>query len=335
MQAVLVTAPGELSVADVPVPPRNGGALIRVLRAGICGTDTKVFKGAIPVEYPRVMGHEVVGTVVEAADGGRLPVGTRVMVNPATACGYCDLCRRGLDHLCRNGGLLGREEDGVFAEYVVAPEQRLHVIPDAVSEDAAALVQVLGTVVHAQRSIAVFPDQTAVVVGLGVSGLLHLQMLLARGVGTVIGVTRSQSKLDLAAELGATATAVPADAAALVAELTGGRGADIVVESVGREATLAQSIELAGHAADVVVFGTLTGGGEGLPYYQLYFKELTLHNPRAARADDYDTGIALTAAGKLRLEPLLTSRHPLADAAAAFAALGERGNLKVVMEGPA
>ena len=332
MKTVQVVAPGEIAVVDRDVPDPSDHALIRVQQVGICGSDVKILSGGIPVAYPRVMGHEMVGVVESPARGEIVSAGTRVMVNPATECGHCDLCHRRLGHLCRNGGLLGRESDGVFTEYLVVPEDRLHPIPDTVSGDAAALLQVFGTVVHAQRTIDVFPDQTAVVVGLGVSGQLHLQLLLARGIGTVIGVTRSESKLTLATKFGATAVAVPDDAADVVAELTHGRGADIVVEAVGTEETLGRAIELAGHGGDIVVFGMLVGGGSGLPYFQIYFKELTLHHPRAAQTGDYDSGIAMAAAGALSLDPLINSRHLLGDAVAAFAALEERDTLKVVMD---
>ena len=91
------------------------------------------------------------------------------------------LCLRGYDNLCRNGGLLGRDVDGVCAEYVAVPEDQLHEVPTAVSADAAPLLQVLGTVVHAQRSVEPDATECAVVIGLGISGLLHLQMLLHRG----------------------------------------------------------------------------------------------------------------------------------------------------------
>jgi len=183
--------------------------------------------------------------------------------------------------------------------------------------DAEALLQVLGTVVHAQRTIAPFPDATAVVIGLGVSGILHLQMLVSRGV-SVVGVTRSAWKRELAETVGAVATAAPDDAQHLVDDLTDGRGADFVVESVGSEATLIKAIELAGHGAHIVVFGTATGGSAGLPYYQLYFKELTLHNPRAAGPGDYDTAIALGSANKIELSPLVTARYQLDDGDAAL-----------------
>lgn len=330
MRAVVATGSGSLEVRRVPTPDVSSGALVQIDQAAICGTDVKILAGHIPVDHPRIMGHEMAGEVIRSAESGAIPVGTRVLINPGVFCNRCDLCRRDLRQLCRNGGLLGRDIDGVFTEQIEIDEDFLHVIPQSVSRDAATLLQVLGTVVHAQRSVSVFPNETAVVVGLGVTGLLHLQMLAARGV-TVIGVTRSQWKLDLATDLGASYTATPDMAADLVSQVTDGRGADLVVESVGTERTLAQSIELAGHGANIVVYGTVTGGKEGLPYYQLYFKELTLHNPRAAGPGDNDIGISLAAAGTLQLEPLVTARFPLEDAAKAFEAVGGQ-NLKVALD---
>ena len=332
MKSVVVVGPNEVRVIDGPEPVADGLALVRVERAGICGTDLKVFHGAIPVDYPIKMGHEMVGVVERSGPLGLAAPGTRVMIDPATSCGHCDLCRRGHPNLCRNGGLVGRDSDGFFAELVAVPEHRLHAIPDAISADAASLMQMLGTCVHAQRSVDVFPDQTAVVVGLGVSGLLHVQLLLARGVKTVIGVTRSQWKRDLASRFGARAAVAPDEAVAVVAEATDGRGADIVVEAAGTEATLAQSIELTGAAATVVVFGTITSGGKGLPYYDLYFKELTIKNPRAAGPADYDTGILLTADGRLDPAPLVTHVVAADRPQEAIAAVVEPGALKVVLD---
>lgn len=330
MKAVVSTGPGSVEIREIARPVGGGTALIRVDQAGICGTDLKILRGNIPVTHPRVMGHEMIGEIVEAAEDGSLPAGTKVLVNPGVFCGTCDLCRRDRRHLCRRGGLMGRDIDGVFAEFVAIGEEFLHVVPAGMARDAEAVLQVLGTVVHAQRTVDPFPDATAVVIGLGVSGLLHLQLLAARGV-QVIGITRSGWKRELAEQLGAAATAPPDEAEDLVGDLTEGKGADVVIESVGSEATLTQAIELAGHAADIVLFGTLTGGTAGLPYYQLYFKELTIHNPRAAGPGDYDTGIALMSEGRLELAPLVTARYPLHDAEPAFAAIGPK-NLKVVFD---
>ena len=334
MKCVQVTAPGHLAHVEAadPVVPDSEHAAVRIGTTGICGTDVKILSGAISVSYPRIMGHEMAGVVEVAAESGPRQ-GRRVLIDPAIVCGTCALCRKGRGNLCLNGGLLGRDADGVFAEYAVAPAHRLLEIPDSVSPTAAGLLQVLGTCVHAQRSAATFPGDVAVVLGLGVSGLLFTQLLRNAG-ATVVGVTRSQWKQDLARRLGAAAVAGPDDADSVVRELTGGGGADLVVEAVGTEKTLAQAIELAGTGGEVIVFGTLTGGDQGLPYYQLYFKELTLRNPRAATADDYARGIALAASGALDLESIVTDHFGLAEAPAAFERVKSADSLKVLMSVP-
>ena len=316
---------------EVPSSRVGNRALVRLERAGICGTDLKIVDGTPVVDYPRVLGHELVGTVAAAGSGGKIPAGARVLVNPGIHCGSCHLCLKDLAHLCHRGGLLGRDFDGVFAETLAIDEHFLHVVPDLVAADDGGLLQVLGTVVHAQQTVAVSTETVAVVIGLGVSGLLHLQLLGERGAGRVIGVTRSRWKLELAGSLGAYAVAPPDEAAEVVAEVSEGRGADLVIESVGTEATVAQAIELAGSGGDVIVYGTVTGAGKSIPYYQLYFKELTLHNPRAARPGDYDTAIGLAAEGQIQLGPLVTTRYPLEEAAAAFAAARSGNHLKVLL----
>ncbi len=330
MKAVRVTAPSTLEIADIPVPDANGQVLIKPNTVGVCGTDVKVFTGAIPVPYPRVLGHEMIGTVIEAPAGAPVKPGDRVLVDPASSCGWCDLCRKGRPHLCRNAGLMGREIDGVFAEYVRAPVTAVLPVPASISATASGLLQVLGTCIHAQKSVNVFPGQVAAVIGLGVAGQLMVQLLAERGV-TVVGITRSEWKRDLASQHGATATAAPDQAASVLAELTDGRGPDLVVEAVGYEKTLAQAIDLVGIGGEVLVFGTLTGGNEGLPYYQLYFKELTLYNPRAALPGDYAAGIDLAAAGRLVLEPIVTHELALDDAAKAFELVHDASSLKVLM----
>ena len=304
-------------------------ALVRVETVGICGTDVKILSGGIPVSYPRVMGHEMVGEVVDGGATG-VPAGQRVMIDPAISCGSCALCRQGRTNLCLRGGLLGRDADGVWAELVTAPANRLLPVPEHLGTQAAAMVQVAGTCVHAQRAAPVFPGDTAVVIGLGVSGLIFTQLLRAAG-AVVIGVTRSAFKRELATAFGAVATAAPGEAAAVISEVTDGQGVDLAVEAVGTEATVTLAIESARIGGEILVFGTVTGGGTGLPYYQLYFKELTVRNPRAAIADDYARAIELAASGVLDLEPIVSDRIGLSEVDRAFERVGSADSLKVLM----
>lgn len=332
MRAAVVEVPGRLAVKDVERPSAEGRALVRIDQAGVCGTDLKILVGAIGVATPLVLGHEMTGRVELAGERGDFAPGTRVLINPVMSCGACDLCRRDLPHLCRNGGLLGRDADGGFAEYAAVDESSLHEIPKSVSDDEAAVLQVLSTCVHAQSGLRVAAGASAVVVGLGVAGLLHTQLLRARGVSTIIGVTRSEWKRELALRSGATHVVAPEEAADAVAAATGGRGADVAIECAGTEETLIQSMHLAGAGGTVVVFGITTPAADGLPTYQWYFKELTIVSPRAARPRDCDLAIRLCAERRLDLAPLVTARFPLTATAAALAACGDPDQLKIVLD---
>jgi threonine dehydrogenase-like Zn-dependent dehydrogenase len=204
-------------------------------------------------------------------------------------------------------------------------------VPAEISDEASGVLQVLGTCVHAVKAVDAFPGRVAAVIGLGVAGQLITQLLRLRGM-TVVGITRSAWKRELAASTGTGFTPAPEDAGAVLDDVTSGRGPDLVVEAVGTEATLARAIELAGTGGEVVVFGTITDGDAGLPYYQLYHKELTLHNPRAALVGDYADGVALAAAGLLSLEPIVTHQFELEEAGKAFELVHDPSSLKVLMK---
>src|SRR5215467_267240 len=329
MLAAVIEGPGAVVVRDTAPPRAAGLALVRVIRAGVCGTDRALATGGIAARPPRVLGHEMTGRVEVPAPGGAVPAGAPVVVNPAAFCGACRECRRGLPNLCARGGLLGRDLDGCFAEYVAVPESLLHPLPEGITADEAALLQVLSTCVHAQEPVPV--ADSAVVVGLGVTGLLHVQLLRARGVATIVGVTRAAWKRDLALASGASVVVAPDDAAAAVAEATGGRGADVVIECAGAAGTLAQAIRLAGPGATVIMFGTVRIA-DGLPAYAAYLGELTIRCPRASRPADFDAAIRLCAERRVALAPLITGRFPLGEVAQALAASERPEHLKIVLD---
>jgi threonine dehydrogenase-like Zn-dependent dehydrogenase len=243
----------------------------------------------------------------------------------------CDLCHRDLPHLCRRGGLLGRDVDGCFAEFVAVDEALLHPIPVSVDIPSAALLQVLSTCVHAQSGLRASTEDAAVVIGLGVTGLLHVQLLRARGLRTIIGVTRSAWKRDLGLRFGASVIATPGEAANAVADATGGRGADIAIECAGTPATLAEAIRFAGAGGTVVAFG-ITVDHASLAPYEWYIRELTIHSPRAARPRDCESAIELCARHQVDLAPLVTGRFPLPRLADALAASRDPAQLKVVVD---
>lgn len=332
VRAAVLLAPGRVAVRDVPDPEADGSVVVQVEQAGICGTDASIASGALPVALPRILGHEIVGRVVGGteATGGDLTVGDRVLVDPSASCSRCPTCRRGLVHLCPHGGLMGRDSDGGLSELVSVAPGRLHVVPEEVDRDSAAILQVLGTCIHAHRQFTVFPGGAAVVVGLGVSGLLHVELFRARGIATVIGIGRSEHKRQLALAVGATAVATPEEAAGLVREITGGSGADVVVEAVGTDSTIAQAVALAAAGGSVVVFGTVAGVG-AMPHYKLYHKEIRVLYPRAALPGDYDDAIALVASGTVSGAPIVSDRLTLAGVPEVLGSWpGDARRLKVV-----
>jgi L-iditol 2-dehydrogenase len=331
MLAAVIEGPGAVVVREIAQPRPGGLALVRVTQAGLCGTDRKLAAGVMPVTPPRVLGHEMTGVVEVPAPGATVPAGTPVVVNPAVFCGMCPQCRGDRPNLCPHGGLLGRDVDGCFAEYVAVAEPLLHPLPAAVTPDEGALLQVLSTCVHAQAAVPVSPDSSAVVLGLGVAGLLHLQLLRARGVRTIVGVTRAAWKRDLGVASGASVVVPPEDAAAAVASATGGRGADLAIECAGTSATLAQAMRLAGAGGTVILFGVLPVG-EQLPTYEAYLKELTIRCPRASVPRDFDTAIRLCADRRLDLAPLVTARFPLTKVTDALAASKHPEHLKIVLD---
>ena len=226
---------------------------------------------------------------------------------------------------------MGRDDDGGFADLVMVPDTRLHVLPAEMPAADAVLLQVLSTCVHAQSLLRPQLGQTALVVGLGTAGLLHVQLLAARGVRTIVAVSRSAAKRALAAELGATSVAAPDDALAVVAEVTDGCGADIAIECAGQTEALVQAMTAAGYGASVLIFGTIAPAADGMPTYEWYRKELTLLNPRAARPRDFTAAISAVRDGLVRPARLVTSSYPLDEIEAAVAAAARPGEIKVML----
>jgi 2-desacetyl-2-hydroxyethyl bacteriochlorophyllide A dehydrogenase len=332
---MVLRAPWELVEDEVarPAADRADEVLVRVMHSGICGTDFKIYSGAIPVGYPRIMGHEMAGEVV-AAGNGTFRAGDRVVVDPELYCGACFHCRIGQTHLCPNGMLLGRDANGGFAEYVSAPATHVFRLPDAIETRTAPLVQVLTTCLHAQRQVQVFPGESVVVYGLGVTGQLHVQLAKSRGAKPVVGVTRSAEKRALAEALGADLT-IPGGAGAIeqVRVATEGRGADVVIETTGMVPSLAASIEMARPGGRLLLFGIITAREGTLPFYDLYYKELALISARVAKSEDYPSSLALVEKGLVRLEPLVSDVMPLAELQQAIGMLDSESprRMKIIM----
>jgi 2-desacetyl-2-hydroxyethyl bacteriochlorophyllide A dehydrogenase len=283
------------------------------------------------------------GEVVDGADDTRIRRGDRVLVDPVLFCGTCFDCRAGRTNLCPGGAVIGREVNGGFADFVVAPRTHVYRLPASIDSRTVPLIQVLTTVLHAQRRADVgrvprsgpADRQSVAVIGLGVSGQLHLQLAKARGAGPVIGVSRSAWKRSVADRLGADLTVTTGDAGVHAArEATHGHGADVVIESTGMVKCIGDAIAMVRPGGTVVLFGIYTASEGALPFYQLYYKEPTVISARAAMGDDFPESIELVAAGRIALDPLVTQVLPVAELSQALGMLESDadGRMKIILE---
>jgi 2-desacetyl-2-hydroxyethyl bacteriochlorophyllide A dehydrogenase len=289
-----------------------------------------IVDGSIPVDFPRVIGHEVAGTVDAAPAGSGFGPGERVLIDPGITCGICVQCREGRPNICTGGWLIGRDRDGGMTGSIVVPPANLHRVPDAIADGSVPLLQVLATCMHAHRTLPIFPGDTVVVLGLGVTGLLHAQIAKLRGAAPVIGVSRSPEKLAMATRLGADLT-IAADGSE-VGRLAEIGGADVVIECVGSAGTLATAIRMLRVGGRACCYGTITGDASAFPWYDLYYKEISITNPRSAEPADFPAAIDAVARGAIEIDPIVTHRFPIEAAADAIVAAGDPASLKVVVD---
>jgi 2-desacetyl-2-hydroxyethyl bacteriochlorophyllide A dehydrogenase len=335
MKAMVLRSPSNLALDQVARPEAPPGhVLVRITHSGLCGTDLKIYTGAIPTKYPLIMGHEMIGELVDGSPPPGIRRGDRVIIDPALSCGACFHCRIGQTNLCPAGGLIGRETNGGFAEYAAVSASQVFRLPDSIDSRTAPLIQAATTCLHAQQMTSL-EGQSVAVMGLGVSGQLHVQLAKVRGASTIIGISRSAFKNDLAKQLGADLT-IEAGPAAIekVLDATDGLGPDVVIECTGVMTALADSIRMVRLGGRIILFGIMNEMEGALPFYDLYFKELTLISSRAAIAQDFPTMIDLVASGVVRLEPLVTHHMALRELGAALEMVedGADRRLKIILD---
>ena len=337
MKAMVLWGPGRLSETQVSMPgfrPDGNQVLVRITYSRVCGTDLKIHSGAIPVSYPLIMGHEMIGVVVEGGASEGFRPGDRIILDPTLYCGRCFQCQMGRTNLCPNARLVGRDVDGGFAEYVVTDTNHIFRLPDSISSQAAPLLQVMTTCVHAQRLVKPARGESVVVLGLGVAGQLHVQLAKAHGASPVIGISRNRFKCDMAMQLGADVVLCGGnDAQKNVYDATEGRGADLVVESTGIMTCLAEAIRLVRPGGRVLLFGITTAKEGTLPFYQLYFKEIAQTSARGATREDFVDSIGLVQEGTVLLEPLVSHTLPLRELGTAIKMLASDtdNRLKIIV----
>jgi alcohol dehydrogenase len=346
MKGYVFHGPGRSAWEDVPDPDLEEptDAIVRVDAVTICGTDLHILKGDVPEVRPgTVLGHEAVGEIVEVgADVRTVRPGDRVLVSCITACGRCRYCRDGAYGQCLGGGgwILGHLIDGTQAEYVRVPHADLsvHPLPGAVPDEEAVLLADIFPTAYEVGVLngRVRPGDTVVVVGAGPVGLAAIATARLFSPERVIAIDVAAARLEAARSMGADAVAdAREDPAQLVADLTGGLGADVVVEAVGVPETFelcTRMVRAGGHVANVGVHGKPAT----LHLEDLWIKNLTL-TTGLVDTRSTPTLLRMAAASRLPLGDLVTHTFPLdrmEEAYDVFARAADTGALKVVLGGP-
>lgn len=331
MKAVLFHkhgGPDVLEVADFPTPePGPGQALVRLHAAALNRLDLWVREGwpGLRLPLPHISGADGAGVVAALGPGAEgFSVGDRVVVNANLGCGRCPNCLAGKDNLCRDWHLLGETVRGTFAEYVAVPAANLLPLPDGVDDHAAAAA---GLVFHtAWHSLItrgrVQPGETVLIVGAS-GGVNTAALQVAKLAGArVIVVGSNAAKLALAEALGADLLldrSKDENWARAVYDATGKRGADVVVDNVGK-ATLPRSLRAAAKGGRILIVGNSSGPEVELDNRFIFGKHLSILGSTMGTRTDFATVMGLIFEGRLR--PVIDRQYPLAEAPAAEARLG-------------
>jgi threonine dehydrogenase-like Zn-dependent dehydrogenase len=314
VKALMIDAPGSAAVVERPEPlVGRGDVLVRVARAGLCGTDLSTFLGKNPlVTYPRVIGHEIAGVIASAGDVPHLREGTAVAISPYKNCGRCIACLRRRPNACRNNETLGVQREGALAELVAVPAERLYTSA-ALDLDHLALVEPFSIGMHAVRRGRVSGDDAVLVIGCGGVGAGAVAAAASRG-ARVFAVDLDEGKLQLANAFGAVDACNSADPSVTrwLADHTKGEGPDVVIEAVGNAATYRFALEVVASCGRVVCLGWVKGD-VALEARHIVAKEMEILGSRNA-TDEFADVIALFESRAIDPLRLVTHRVALDDA---------------------
>lgn len=335
MLTVICETPGVLKAQDTPRPTRQEGeVLLRVRRVGVCGTDLHIFTGNQPyLAYPRVMGHEISGTVEEAPSGSALAAGDAVFVMPYLSCGKCIACRSGKTNCCVNIQVLGVHRDGAFTEYLSVPAAFVHKA-EGVSLDQAAMVEFLSIGAHAVRRADVKPGQRALVVGTGPIGMAALLFANLRGAQVTALDTRPERVDFCKQHLGAHAGVLigPNDLQEL-SDLTQGEFYDVVFDATGNARAMERGFQFIAHGGKYVMVSVVR---DNITFSDPEFhkREATLLGSRNATMEDFETVLSAMRAGQIPTAALNTHRMPLSQVPSNFETLldPKAGVVKALVE---
>jgi threonine dehydrogenase-like Zn-dependent dehydrogenase len=320
MKAFVIRQPGESGIDEKKeVRPAKGEVLLQTRMVGFCGTDLSTFRGKNPlVSYPRIPGHEIAATIVEAGEGvpEHLRPGLNVTVSPYNPCGACAACRRGRRNSCARNETLGVQRDGAMQEFFSAPWEKVFVA-EGLSLRELSIVEPLSVGSHSVSRGRVESSDTVAVIGCGTVGLGAIAASARRG-AKIIGIDLDDRKLQLARTAGAhhSIHSGKENLHDALQELTHGDGPDVVIEAVGTPGTFRAAVEEVAYTGRVVYMGWAK---EPIAYETKLFilKELDILGSRNS-LDEFPQVIEMLQNGQFPVEATISATVPLANAAEAL-----------------
>ncbi|SNS74221.1 L-iditol 2-dehydrogenase [Geodermatophilus pulveris] len=345
MKVLRFYAPEDLRLEDAPEPECGPDEVkLRVRNCSTCGTDVKILhNGHQNLSPPRIIGHEVAGEVVEVgAEVDGWSVGDRAQVIAAVPCGECHECRRGWMAVCANQTSVGYQYDGGFAEYMIVPRQVLKVdglnrIPDNIGFDEASAAEPFACAINAQELIGVGPGDTVVVFGAGPIGCLHIRLARARGAERVFLIDVLADRLAMSAkavEPDEVLNGREVDVVERVMELTGGRGAEVVITATAANVAQEQAIRMAARRGRISFFGGLpkTNPIIACDSNLVHYRELMIMGANGSAPAHNKRALEYIASGEVPVKDLITVHLPLERVMEAFDIVAKGEAIKVTVE---
>lgn len=336
MKAVIYDEPGRFEVREVAVPePGPGEVLIRVLVAGVCGTDLHLHDGEFGPTYPLTPGHEFVGQVVAVGAGTAAEmIGRRFVVDNTGSCGHCVECRRARPAYCQNLIAQGVNAPGGFAEYVATSSGRCFAVDD-LDPETAVFTEPVACVVHGLDVLGLQPGANVLLFGAGPTGLVLTQLLARSGASELTVAAPTQAKLDLARAGGADQTVLVdrADPASSLDQLRKAApdGFDVVIDATGAVAVLAQTLALTRTGGTVFVYGmTSQAAVWSIAPYDIFRRELTIKGSFAQQFS-FDRALSALRSDRVKTEGMISRRFSLDAYDEALAAVADSSVVKAVI----
>lgn len=343
MKAAIYEGIEKISIKDISTPKTpEGGMLVKVIGCSVCGSDVRTyFFGNSMINPPWIIGHEIVGEIIENLSNNGMLKGERVTVGTAIPCGHCNNCYSGYYTMCSNMKAHGFEFQGGYAQYMpinsyAIDRKVLNPIPDNVTSNEACLTEPLACVLNAQEIINVSLGDNVVVIGTGAIGCMHIQLAHIRGASKIIAFDINEKRLEIAKKFHVDYLANPEkeDPKEVIKKIMGEKGANVIIVACGVAKAQSLALELAAPRGRICNFGGLpkTNPMNTINANLIHYKELSVMGSFSSNPRQNSQALDLIASGKIDVKPLITKTMPLEKLEEAILEMKQGQSMKIIIQ---